>query len=75
MLLIDWMSENEVARQNRPARPSLIRIRGTFRVSESTIAAAARHCWRQKRWTVPIAWIYAAYVLINLALFSKAPLS
>src|SRR5215813_14826318 len=25
--------------------------------------------WRQKRWAVPMAWAYAAYVPINLALF------
>ena len=30
--------------------------------------------WRQKRWAVPMAWAYAAYVLINMALFSmKTP--
>jgi hypothetical protein len=30
--------------------------------------------WRQKRWAVPMAWAYAAYVLVNLALFIiKAP--
>ena len=30
--------------------------------------------WRQKRWAVPMAWAYAAYVLINMALFTiKTP--
>jgi hypothetical protein len=30
--------------------------------------------WRQKRWAVPMAWAYAAYVLINLTLFTiKTP--
>jgi uncharacterized membrane protein (DUF2068 family) len=30
--------------------------------------------WRQKRWAVPMAWVYAAYVPINLALFTiKTP--
>ena len=30
--------------------------------------------WRQKRWAVPMAWLYAAYVPINLALFTlKTP--
>ncbi len=30
--------------------------------------------WRQKRWAVPIAWAYAAYVPINLMLFTiKTP--
>jgi hypothetical protein len=30
--------------------------------------------WRQKRWAVPMAWAYAAYVLINLVLFTiKTP--
>lgn len=30
--------------------------------------------WRQKRWVVPIAWVYAAYVPINLTLFTiKTP--
>ncbi|HTR61996.1 MAG TPA: hypothetical protein VMH37_09860 [Candidatus Binataceae bacterium] len=30
--------------------------------------------WRQKRWALPMAWAYAAYVLINMALFSmKTP--
>ncbi len=30
--------------------------------------------WRQKRWAVPIAWAYAAYVPINLVLFTiKTP--
>jgi hypothetical protein len=32
--------------------------------------------WRQKRWAVPMAWAYAAYVPINLALFTmKTPQS
>ena len=26
--------------------------------------------WRQKRWAVPMAWAYAAYVPINLVLFT-----
>ena len=26
--------------------------------------------WRQKRWAVPMAWAYAAYVAINLVLFT-----
>lgn len=30
--------------------------------------------WRQKRWAVPMAWVYAAYVPINLVLFTlKTP--
>lgn len=30
--------------------------------------------WRQKRWAVPMAWAYAAYVLINMTLFTiKTP--
>src|SRR5262245_12045048 len=30
--------------------------------------------WRQRRWAVPMAWAYAAYVLINLTLFTiKTP--
>ena len=30
--------------------------------------------WRQKRWAVPMAWAYAAYVLINLTFFTvKTP--
>ena len=30
--------------------------------------------WRQKRWAVPMAWVYAAYVPINLTLFTiKTP--
>jgi len=30
--------------------------------------------WRQKRWTVPMAWAYAAYVPVNMFLFTmKAP--
>jgi hypothetical protein len=30
--------------------------------------------WKQKRWAVPMAWAYAAYVPINLVLFSiKTP--
>jgi hypothetical protein len=30
--------------------------------------------WWQKRWVVPLAWVYAAYVLINLTLFTiKTP--
>ena len=30
--------------------------------------------WRQKRWAVPMAWAYAAYVPINMALFTmKTP--
>src|ERR1700692_2537226 len=30
--------------------------------------------WRQKQWTVAMAWVYAAYLLINLALFTiKTP--
>jgi hypothetical protein len=34
----------------------------------------ARGIWRRRRWAVPMAWIYAAYVPINLALFTiKAP--
>jgi uncharacterized membrane protein (DUF2068 family) len=26
--------------------------------------------WRQKRWAVPMAWVYAAYVPVNLTLFT-----
>ncbi|HKN01546.1 MAG TPA: hypothetical protein VJX23_13605 [Candidatus Binataceae bacterium] len=26
--------------------------------------------WRQKRWAVPMAWVYAAYVPINMTLFT-----
>jgi hypothetical protein len=26
--------------------------------------------WRQKRWAVPMAWVYAAYVPTNLTLFT-----
>jgi hypothetical protein len=30
--------------------------------------------WRQKRWAVPLAWIYATYVPVNLVLFTlKTP--
>jgi hypothetical protein len=30
--------------------------------------------WRQKRWALPMAWVYAAYVPINLTLFTiKTP--
>jgi hypothetical protein len=30
--------------------------------------------WRRRRWAVPMAWIYAAYVPINLTLFTiKTP--
>ena len=30
--------------------------------------------WRQRRWAVPMAWAYAAYVLINFILFTiKTP--
>jgi hypothetical protein len=30
--------------------------------------------WRQKRWAVPMAWAYAAYVPINMMLFTiKTP--
>ncbi len=30
--------------------------------------------WRMRRWAVPMAWVYAAYVPVNLALFTmKTP--
>ena len=29
--------------------------------------------WRRKRWALPMAWVYAAYVPINLTLFTIKP--
>jgi hypothetical protein len=34
------------------------------------LAAYAAGIWRMRRYALPLAWIYAAYVLVNLALFS-----
>jgi len=33
------------------------------------LAAYAVGIWRMKRWALPMAWAYAAYVLVNLLLF------
>jgi hypothetical protein len=33
------------------------------------LAAYAAGIWRMRRYAVPMAWIYAAYVLVNLILF------
>jgi len=34
------------------------------------LLAYAAGIWRMRRWVLPLAWAYAAYVLANLALFS-----
>jgi hypothetical protein len=35
------------------------------------LAVYALGIWRMKRHALPMAWVYAAYVLVNLALFSS----